>query len=88
MSTPTPERSIQTHRQELSAAVDVLPDNLVLLVLDFIHFITRRHHDRYLSDLHNLKSDRGSSASVSQCIGTWVGSDIEECLDEVRRMRG
>jgi predicted XRE-type DNA-binding protein len=82
-------------RQRLHQQIDQLPSDLLLLVAEFIEFLTfKRSKGSSLTQSTVPEVEEGkpiltsaTGADLLQFVGTWQGDDFEECLESVYETR-
>jgi hypothetical protein len=79
---------ILTAKEMLLREVEALPDELVAEALDFVAFIKAKRADSGENSAVASAAQRQSTASsLLEFAGTWVGDDLQDCLDEVIALR-
>lgn len=77
-----------TAKERLLREIELLPDELVAEALNFVAFIRARQDGLEVKSDGVSPSERHSTAgSLLEFAGSWVGNDIQDCLEEVRALR-
>ncbi len=80
-------------RQKLHQQIDHLPTDLLLLVAEFIEFLTFKRAKEASVPIVPETDDGtpiltgATGADLLQFVGTWQGDDLEECLESVYETR-
>ena len=79
--------NIDLRQQIEKNLLEISPDNLKIIA-DFVEFIKEKQETTQSNSSVKVVDKSASGRSILSHAGTWVGNDLEDCLELVYKTRG